>query len=917
MALLALILALLFWRSFLPDYVHFNNDGPLGQQNADWLKMPAGFFGIWNDLNDIGFSGGAFSPSFTPLLKWLLGPVGFSKFLPPITLFILGLGAWSFFRALKLTPLAAALGALAATLNSTFFSTACWGVTSTEIAEGMGFFALALAVANNAETPGLIRWIRLALAGLCVGVNVIETPDVGALISMLIAAFVFFRSLVVEDGRLLKKIALGASGVIVVAAFAGFIAYQTVIAVVGTSITGIAGTAQDAETRSANWDKATQWSLPKTETLGLFVPGLFGYKMDTPKDMMPAFQDAYRGGVYWGRIGRDPLNDRFYDSGGQGTPPNPGWMRQTGGGSYCGILVTLIAAFTIAQSFRRQQSPFTGLQKKFIWFWTVAAFVSLLFAWGRFAPFYALLYQLPYFSTIRNPAKFVIFFSWALIVLFAYGIDAFSRRQLLPAAVQPAGMTVQLQGWWKKAGAFDRKWTFTLAGIFGAVVLGWLLYSAQKPGLVKYLQSVGFPDEDMARQIVAFSLAQVVWFIALLAIALILLTLVIAGYFAGPRARLGGGLLGAFLLFDLGRADLPYICHWDYKQKYEIGTLNPVENYLRDKPYEHRVAILPFETQAQLRDYDYLFGGLGLYRIEWAQQHFPYYNIQSLDIVQMSRMPENVKAYLEAFFPRTESEAPLYARHWELTNTRYLLGPAGFLNVLNQQLDPVQQRFRILQRFDVVPKPGEMQPGTLEQLTATPSMDGDLALFEFTGALPRARLYTDWQRISPDEVKNFSTNNLNAEDLHLLSDAGTNGFLSLHKLAAPAFDPAQTVLLDSPLPEANPAGAAGENSGTVEFKSYAPTKIVFDAHASAPSILLLNDKYDPNWRVSVDGKPAELLRCNFIMRGVYLTPGAHTVEFQFSLPGKLLDITLAAIATGMVLAGTLIFLTRRPPAAAR
>jgi uncharacterized membrane protein YfhO len=75
--------------------------------------------------------------------------------------------------------------------------------------------------------------------------------------------------------------------------------------------------------------------------------------------------------------------------------------------------------------------------------------------------------------------------------------------------------------------------------------------------------------------------------------------------------------------------------------------------------------------------------------------------------------------------------------------------------------------------------------------------------------------------------------------------------------------------------------------------------------------LLLNDKYDPNWRVTVDGKPAKMLRANFIMRGVYLTPGAHTVEFQFSMPNKPLYVTLAAIVMGICLLGLLIFLQRR------
>jgi hypothetical protein len=62
----------------------------------------------------------------------------------------------------------------------------------------------------------------------------------------------------------------------------------------------------------------------------------------------------------------------------------------------------------------------------------------------------------------------------------------------------------------------------------------------------------------------------------------------------------------------------------------------------------------------------------------------------------------------------------------------------------------------------------------------------------------------------------------------------------------------------------------------------------------------------------VDGQPADLLRCNFIMRGVYLTPGAHIVEFQFSLPNKPLYVTLSAIGVGILLCGILFVASRRP-----
>jgi hypothetical protein len=119
--LLALMLGLLFYRSFIPQEVAFSNDGPLGGLVAEQNQLPQIFTGLWADLNSTGSGGGAATPSISSLLRTGIGPLGYAKFFPPVAIFILGLGAWSFFRALKLTPLAALLGALAAMLNGTFF----------------------------------------------------------------------------------------------------------------------------------------------------------------------------------------------------------------------------------------------------------------------------------------------------------------------------------------------------------------------------------------------------------------------------------------------------------------------------------------------------------------------------------------------------------------------------------------------------------------------------------------------------------------------------------------------------------------------------------------------------------------------------------------------------------------------------
>jgi len=246
--ILALALAILFWRSFLPDYVHFSNDGPLGQQNAAAAHLPEAFLGTWYDNNDIGSGGGAWALSISAVFRWVVGPVGYAKFLAPFALFILGLGAWSFFRQLKLSPLAVTLGTLAAVLNSTFFAIACWGVAPQEIAIGMDFFALALVVSIAEETPLITRLARLALAGLCVGMNVMEAADIGAIFSLFVSAFIVFQAFNQATGPVPARLFRGVWQTAIVAVFAGFIAYQTVISLVGTSIQGIAGTAQDSQT---------------------------------------------------------------------------------------------------------------------------------------------------------------------------------------------------------------------------------------------------------------------------------------------------------------------------------------------------------------------------------------------------------------------------------------------------------------------------------------------------------------------------------------------------------------------------------------------------------------------------------------------------------------------------------------------
>jgi hypothetical protein len=783
------------------------------------------------------------SPSFTSVLVWFLGPLGAAKALAPLTLLFLGVCAAFFFRRMGLSYVAASLGGLAAMLNSDFFSSACWGITGWETCVAMCF--LAMGILANQEPRR--RWLRVVVAGAALGPGVIEGYDVGAIFSLGVAAFIVYQAMIAKGSPLPLRVTKGVLTTAVVAVVSALVAWHTINTLVGTQIKGVSGMKAEERSTQERWDWATQWSLPKKEVLSVAIPGLFGYRMDTPD-----------GGQYWGQVGRTP----GWEEHRQGSP------RFVGSGIYAGVLVVVLAVWAMVQSFRRKQTVFSDSDRKWIWFWGGVCVLSVLLSFGRYAPFYKVVYALPFFSTIRNPVKFMLVANWALVVLFAYGVNG-----LVACYASNTKQTLSGGSWWKRLSAFDWKWVAVSGAVFFGTCLSWLIYASSRADLESYLVKEAV-DPGLAPMVAGFSISSVGAFVLLLGIALALVTLVLAGFFRGSRANWAAVVLGLFLVFDLGRANQPWIAYVNYKQKY---TTNPVIDYLRDNPHEARVAGLPFPVPNEVS----LLGQL--YRIEWHQHHFPYYNIESLDIVQMPRMPEEIEAFEGAFRPdpsRRETFSRVL-RRWELTNTRYLLGPTAFVEVLNTQLDTGNGRFRTAMRFEVVPKPGVNNPSKLEDFTAALSPTGRYAVIEFTGALPRASLYSNWQ---------LETNDVAALDL----------------LASPEFDPAETVLVAGDVPLPVESGQTNASTGTVGIVSYAPKHVVLNATNFMPSILLLNDKYDPNWKLMVDGEASELLRCNSVMRGVFLKPGEHTVEFSFEPPVGSLYVTVASMGASVVLLGFLI-----------
>jgi hypothetical protein len=125
------------------------------------------------------------------------------------------------------------------------------------------------------------------------------------------------------------------------------------------------------------------------------------------------------------------------------------------------------------------------------------------------------------------------------------------------------------------------------------------------------------------------------------------------------------------------------------------------------------------------------------------------------------------------------------------------------------------------------------------------------------------------------------------------------GTRALGAVTAPAFDPESTVVLErSPgLP-----GTSGRATGTARYRSTGPQSAVVDVRSSGPALVLIRTSYDPNWRATVDGRPASVLAADWVDQAVAVPGGHHVVVLAYRDPwvGRgLLSSAVSIAAVGL------------------
>jgi hypothetical protein len=102
---------------------------------------------------------------------------------------------------------------------------------------------------------------------------------------------------------------------------------------------------------------------------------------------------------------------------------------------------------------------------------------------------------------------------------------------------------------------------------------------------------------------------------------------------------------------------------------------------------------------------------------------------------------------------------------------------------------------------------------------------------------------------------------------------------TIRRLMQPTFAWDSTAIVDQSLP--GPAQTDSAQRATIT--EYIPHDVKITASTPVPTLLVLSDaEYPPGWTALDNGNVTPIYKVNGYVRGVYLTPGEHQIEYRYT-----------------------------------
>jgi hypothetical protein len=161
--------------------------------------------------------------------------------------------------------------------------------------------------------------------------------------------------------------------------------------------------------------------------------------------------------------------------------------------------------------------------------------------------------------------------------------------------------------------------------------------------------------------------------------------------------------------------------------------------------------------------------------------------------------------------------------------------------------------------------------------------DGRWTLYRRSRLPPRASFLTTWAVVRNSEA-------------------------ALEAVAGPGYEPSKTAVLEeepgiSQTPSAPPPAS-------ITYRTLGNQAARVDVEASTAGIVLVRNVWDRNWHATIDGREGRVIPTDYLVQGVPVGPGRHTILFRYDDPTVGYGM-LGSVIVLVTLAGAAVVAWRR------
>ncbi len=101
-----------------------------------------------------------------------------------------------------------------------------------------------------------------------------------------------------------------------------------------------------------------------------------------------------------------------------------------------------------------------------------------------------------------------------------------------------------------------------------------------------------------------------------------------------------------------------------------------------------------------------------------------------------------------------------------------------------------------------------------------------------------------------------------------------------------------------------------DTSGSIRLVEYAPNYLKYEYDSAEEALAVFSEIYYPDgWKVYIDGKEADYFCVDYILRGMELPAGKHTIEWEFRAPNWGVATAITGIGSWLIIIALVLLIT--------